>query len=136
LIGVDDIPEGELQITAIRAGGPGGQHVNKVSTAIQLQFDIQASSLSDNIKEALLILKDRRISRDGIVTIKAQRFRMQEKNREDAKSRLGELLERAQQRQAPRIPTKPSANAKRRRMDTKKRQGQIKALRKPIRSDD
>lgn len=123
------IPESEVDISAVRAQGAGGQNVNKVSTAIHLRFDINASSLPEEYKEKLLHLADRRISSDGVIVIKAQRYRSQEKNREDALSRLQELIISAGFSPKKRTPTKPSRSAKKKRLDGKTRRGEIKSLR-------
>jgi ribosome-associated protein len=130
-----NIPLAEIDVQAIRAQGAGGQNVNKVSSAIHLRFDIGASSLPDIYKERLQALRDRRISTDGVIVIKAQRFRSQEKNREDALKRLQELIRPVTVTQKKRQPTKPSRNAKRRRMDSKTKRGQLKSLRGRIDQD-
>ena len=121
--------ESEVEFVAIRAQGAGGQNVNKVSNAIHLRFDIGASSLPAEIKVRLLQLRDQRISRDGIVVIKAQAHRSLERNRIDALTRLRELIARAAFVPLVRRPTKPSRCAKRKRVDSKVRRGLVKVLR-------
>ncbi|MBL4867152.1 MAG: aminoacyl-tRNA hydrolase [Pseudomonadales bacterium] len=126
------IPDAEIDLSAIRAQGAGGQNVNKLSSAIHLRFDISASSLPDFYKERLLGLRDRRINKEGIIIIKAQQFRTQEKNREDALKRLKDLIKSATIQQKTRRPTKPTRGSQTRRMDSKTRHGRTKALRGPV----
>lgn len=129
MIRVFDLPESEIELSAVRSSGPGGQHVNKVATAIHLRFDVHASSLPERIKQKLLERPDQRVTTDGVIVIKAQSSRSQEKNREEALARLDEMLKAAQRVRKKRKPTKPSKTAIKRRLDKKSRQGKVKKLR-------
>jgi ribosome-associated protein len=123
------LEDNEVDLSAMRAQGAGGQNVNKVSSAIHLRFDIPASSLSDLYKQRLLDSNDSRITKEGILVIKAQQFRTQEKNKTDAFERLQEFITKAIHVNPTRRPTKPSRNARRKRVDEKTQRGRTKSLR-------
>ncbi|MCF2147587.1 aminoacyl-tRNA hydrolase [Desmonostoc muscorum LEGE 12446] len=124
------IHDSELEISAIRSQGAGGQNVNKVSTAIHLRFDIEGSSLPAFYKEQLLKLNDRRITQEGVIVIKAQEYRSQEQNREEALKRLQELIKSVVVLKKKRKPTKPTRSSQKKRLDSKTKRGQIKSIRR------
>ena len=129
------IGEDELHETFVLASGPGGQNVNKVSTAVQLRFDIGSPSLNDEIRARLRVLAGQRLTKDGVIVITARTYRSQDRNRADARERLVELIQRAAERPKPRRETRPSKGVKRRRLESKKIRSDVKRARGPVRED-
>jgi ribosome-associated protein len=123
------IDERELEFDYMRASGPGGQNVNKVSTAVQLRFDVRRSSLPEEVKERLVRVGGKRVTIDGVLVIEAKQFRTQEKNKEDAIARFGALVKRSLEKPKPRRKTQPTQRSREKRLESKKRRGEIKRMR-------
>ncbi len=131
------IDDAELQESFVRSSGPGGQNVNKVATAVELRFDVKGSAnLPEWLRERLLQRRDRRITQDGVFVLSGQRFRTQDRNRQDVRERLLQWIQQATITQAPRIATKPSRGAKRARLQSKNARGEVKKMRAKVRDDD
>jgi ribosome-associated protein len=131
------IPQKEIEEHFVRASGPGGQHVNRVATAVQLRFDAAASpSLPEGVRRRLMRLAGRRLTREGVVVIEARRHRTQEQNRKDALERLKALIRKAAERPRSRRPTKPTRASRRRRLEAKTRKGRLKRLRRAVKGTD
>jgi ribosome-associated protein len=129
------IPEHEIEMSAVRSQGAGGQNVNKVASAIHLRFDIPASSLPERYKARLLKLNDQRITKDGVIVIKSQEHRTQEQNREEALKRLRDLIQSAMIIPKPRKPSKPTRSSQQKRLESKNRRSQIKSMRGKVTDD-